>query len=311
MSGGELVLLTDHGGREGSRPKLAAAVEILTGTSPLAVDARHFMPGGAGRATVVDGRLRMEVPSEDLVAMPAAVLVYEIAPAERRGLEPFQRLLRRSGVVSLGLDVEAWRKATEKDLTVEQFARDGVPQMETVTLRQPRLDEAAAAFERLGGNVWARPTIGSGGSDVLHVTNDEQLLVALEYYEKLELDWLIARDASNFNPDGRRHQFRVIVLHGRVLRACEHVQRDPDAPCNEAQGAISTVLPVDELPPALARVAIAATASLGLPFSGVDLAVENGVVVFEVNVHPVIGEPGGLETMAVPYVQAHLDMLEG
>jgi hypothetical protein len=45
---------------------------------------------------------------------------------------------------------------------------------------------------------------------------------------------------------------------------------------------------------------------LGLPFGGVDLATENGGVVFEVNVHLTLDVPGGLESVAIPFVQAHL-----
>jgi hypothetical protein len=37
----------------------------------------------------------------------------------------------------------------------------------------------------------------------------------------------------------------------------------------------------------------------------VDLAVEHGGVVFEVNVHPVLDGPGGLESVAVPWVEAN------
>ncbi len=301
-----IALLTDHSSGEGSRDILVTAIELLTGSPPVSIDARHFMSGGTGRATLVDGRVRLEVASEGLVATPGVVIVYEIPPSERRRFEAFQCLLRGFGVVSLGLDAEACRRATEKDLTVERFLRDGIPHMETITLRRPSCEQAEDGFDRLGGDVWARPTIGLGGSDVFHVTTREQLLVALEHYEKLELDWLIARDAQNFDEQGRRHQFRVVVLEGRVVRACEHVQMDPDAPCNEAQGAASTVMLPDELPDGLASAAISATRSMGLPFSGVDLAVENGVVVFEVNVHPVFGTPRGLETVAVPYVEAHL-----
>jgi glutathione synthase/RimK-type ligase-like ATP-grasp enzyme len=94
-----------------------------------------------------------------------------------------------------------------------------------------------------------------------------------------------------------------------VVRACEHTQLDPDAPCNESQGAISTLLAINDLPARLAELAIAATKCLGLPFAGVDLAAENGGVVFEVNVHPMFGSVRGLETVAIPYVQAHLAML--
>ena len=306
MSTGDVVLLTDHSSLEGSRDILVTAVELVTGSAPLLVDARHFMSGGSGRASLVHGRLRLEVPAEGLVAAPGVVIIYEIPPPERRRLEAFQRLLHGFGVVSLGLDAEAGRLATEKDLTVERFIRDGVPHMETVALRRPSHEQAEDAFDRLGGDVWARPTVGLGGNDVFHVTTPEQLRAALEHYEKMEMDWLVTRDAQNFDAQGRRHQFRVVVLEGRVVRACEHVQMDPDAPCNEAQGAASTVMLPDDLPDGLASTAISATRSVGLPFSGVDLAVENGVVVFEVNVHPILTGPGALETVAMPYVEAHL-----
>jgi hypothetical protein len=79
---------------------------------------------------------------------------------------------------------------------------------------------------------------------------------------------------------------------------------DPDRA--ESRGALSTVIPVDDFPPDFSQLAISATRSLGLPFGGVDLAIENGGVVFEVNVHPVLDVPGGLETLAIPFVQAHL-----
>jgi ribosomal protein S6--L-glutamate ligase len=119
-------------------------------------------------------------------------------------------------------------------------------------------------------------------------------------------DWLVSRDARNMDPTGRRHQFRVVVLHDQVLRVCEHVQADPDAPCNESRGAVSTVVPIDDFPPEFSQLAVSATRSLGLPFGGVDLTIENGGVVFEVNVHPVLDVPGGVETLAIPFVRAHL-----
>ncbi|MGI8333234.1 ATP-grasp domain-containing protein [Actinomadura scrupuli] len=301
--------MTDHSSTEGSRATLATAVEMVTGRPPVLIDARHFMTGGSGRAQVVDGALRLEVPAEAVAVTPSAVLIYEIPPAARRRFEACQRLLRRYGAVSLGLDADAWRAATEKDLTVERFALDGIPQMRTISLSGPTPERAATAFERLGGDVWARPTVGMGGKDVFHVTTHEQLRDAARYYATAGLDWLVAEDANNFDRDGLRHQFRVVVLDGRVVRACEHVQARPDEACNEINGASSTLVAVDDLSPDLYDLAISATKSLGLPFGGVDLAVENGGVVFEVNVHPAFGSVGGLETVAVPYVEAHLAML--
>ena len=184
---GDIVLMTDFGSNEGSRPKLARAVKRLTGTPPVAVDARHFMNGGSGRATTAGRSLTLELPSGQ--------------------------------------------------------------------------------------------------------------------------DWLMSRDALNFNGDGLRHQFRVNVLGERVLRVCEHVQANPEAPCNELQGATSTALPNDALAPDLLRLAVTATRSLGLEFGGVDLALESGGVVFEVNVHPVLAADGGFESVAVPFVEAHLHAL--
>jgi glutathione synthase/RimK-type ligase-like ATP-grasp enzyme len=202
--------------------------------------------------------------------------------------------------------VDAWQAATDKHQTVVRFRRDGIPHMETIALCRPDPDSALDAFTRLGRDVWARPRTGAGGKDVFHVTTIEHLHDARRHYAASGQDWLVSRDARNMGHDGRRHQFRVVVLHDRVLRVSEHVQSDPDAPRNESRGAVCTTVPVDDFPPEFAQLAISATRSLGLPFGGVDLAIENGGVVFEVNVHPVIDVPGGLETLAIPLIQAHL-----
>ncbi|MBD0675708.1 RimK family alpha-L-glutamate ligase [Streptomyces sp. CBMA156] len=304
MARHDLVLLTDHSSTEGSRPVLAAATRTLTGREPVQLDARHFMTGGSGLIDTDDaGGLRLVAGGRTVTA--DTVIVYEIPPHRRRAFEDCQRRLRGCGARSLGTDAEAWRAATEKDATVARFVRDGVPHMPSIVLSRPSQEAAAEAFEELGGDVWARPCVGMGGDDVFHLTDRARLLAAVRYYERAGADWLIARDARNFLPDGRRHQYRVVVLHGRVVRAVEHVQADPDAPCNESRGAVSTVLDYTELPEGLAESAIAAAASTGLDLAGVDLAAESGGVVFEVNVHPAFGRRG-LEQVALPYVAAHL-----
>lgn len=309
MSDREIVLMTDHRSMEGSRAALAAAVELLTGRPPVLVDARHFLTGGAGRTYADGSAVRLEVPAQGIAVTPSAVLVYEVQPPERRRFEPFQRLLQRYGTVSLGTDAGAWRVATDKNLTTERFALHGIAHMETVTLARPSVDAAATAFDRLGRDVWARPALGTCGDDVLHITTFEQLFQALARYAELEQDWLISRDAGNFNAAGQRHQVRVSVLDGRAVQACEHVQARPDAPCNEAQGAACTPMPVDDLPLDVCELAVAATKAVGLRFGGVDLAVENGGAVFEVNVHPMLGSAHPSDSVAVPYVEAHLAML--
>lgn len=300
--------MTDHSSREGSRKVLSQAAERLTGNPPVSLDARHFLPGGSGKVTAVDGRLQLEVPAENLVLRPEALVIYEIPPQKRRGFEAVQRLLRAHGAVSLGLDVDSWRVATEKDLTVERFAREGIAQMETVSVSVD--SDAASVFEWLGRDVWARPIVGMGGSDVFHVTTDEQLHAATRYYAEADLRWLMARDANNFTPEGVRQQYRVVVLDGRVVYACEHVQAQPDAPCNETRGAVSTRLPLDDLPPELEQLAVSATKALGLDLGGVDVALVNGGVVFEVNVHPAFNTKIPIEeSFATPYIEAHLALL--
>jgi glutathione synthase/RimK-type ligase-like ATP-grasp enzyme len=234
------------------------------------------------------------------------LIIYEIPPVERRRLVAFQRQLSLQRPLTFGVDPDAWRNATDKRRTVECFHRDGIPHMETIALCDPDLGTALDAFERLGRDVWARPSVGAGGTDVFHLTTGKQLHAALRRYAASDQDWLLSRDAGNINKDGRRHHFRVVVLHDRVLRVCEHVQADPDAPCNESRGAASTVLPTKDLPSQYHCLAVAATRSLGLPFGGVDLATENGGAVFEVNVHPMLDVPAGLETVAIPFVEAHL-----
>lgn len=304
MARRDLVLLTDHSSTEGSRQVLAAAARMLTGREPVQLDARHFMTGGSGLIEADDaGGFRLEAGGRLVTA--DTVIVYEIPPHRRRAFEDCQRRLRGLGARSLGTDAEAWRAATEKDLTVGRFARDGVPHMPSIALSKPTPEDAADAFAALGGDVWARPCIGMGGDDVFHVTTRAQLDAATRYYARAGADWLIARDARNILPDGRRHQYRVVVLQGRVVRAVEHVQADPDAPCNESRGAVSTLLDCTELPDGLAESAVAAAASVGLDLAGVDLAAESGGVVFEVNVHPAFGRRG-LEQVALPYVAAHL-----
>ncbi|MFF1906963.1 RimK family alpha-L-glutamate ligase [Kitasatospora sp. NPDC058218] len=311
--------MTDHSSTEGSREILSTAVRALTGRAPVLFDARHFMTGGTGRISGggtgdpggAGGGLRLEVPGEGAAVTAEAVIVYEIPPHRRRDFEACQLLLRAHGARSLGTGVDAWRAATEKDLTVERFVRDGVPHMPTIAFSRPSPEAAAEAFDRLGGDVWARPTVGMGGNDVFHLTTGAQLAAAARYYAEAGADWLIARDARNFTAAGRRHQYRVVVLDGRVVRAVEHVQPDPDAPCNESRGAVSTVLAENELPAGLAELAISATKSLDLPLAGVDLAAESGGVVFEVNVHPQFGTVGGLESVAVPYAAAHLASTPG
>ncbi|WLW57224.1 ATP-grasp domain-containing protein [Streptomyces sp. SX92] len=303
-----IALIADPTSPEGCREYLAEAVEVLTGTPPVRIDARHFAAGGSGHGAPEGGRLRLRVPEQDLDVTPDAVVLYEIPPHRRRPLAAFQLLLRRHGVVTLAADPDAWRTATEKNLTVARLARDGVAQMETVVLSRPGPQDALAVFDRLGRDTWARPVVGTGGDDTFHITTEPALRQAVDFYAERGTDWLLSRDAGNITAEGHRHQFRVFVLGERIVHAREHIQPAADVPCNTCRGATPVHIAPEDLPPRLAELAVAATASVGLPFAGVDLAVENGGVVFEVNVQPAFVD-GELESVAVPYIRAHLDAL--
>ncbi|MFE4518516.1 RimK family alpha-L-glutamate ligase [Kitasatospora sp. NPDC056783] len=300
----DLVLLTDHSSTEGGRQVLAAAVRTLTGREPVQLDARHFMAGGSGRIEPDDtGGIRLVAGDRAVTA--DTVIVYEIPPHRRHAFADCQRQLRGHGVRSLGSDAEAWRAATEKDVMVARFGRDGVPHLPGIVLSRPSPEAVAEAFAELGGDVWVRPRVGAGGDDVFRVTTRCRLAAVARHYARAGTDWLIARDVRNFLPDGRRYQYRVVVLRGCVVRVVELVQTDPDAPCDESRGAVPRLLDYNELPDGLAESAVAAAASLGLDLAGVDLAAESGGVVFEADVHPAFGRRG-LEQVALPYVAAHL-----
>jgi hypothetical protein len=124
---------------------------------PTLVDPRHFLTGGGGRVTTVEGVLQLEAPAENLVGTPSMVIVYEIPPSQRRRLEDFQQALRRGGTICLGTETDAWRAATEKNLTVEQFRRDGIPRMETISLTRLTLEAAAEASALSGATSGRRP----------------------------------------------------------------------------------------------------------------------------------------------------------
>ena len=74
--------------------------------------------------------------------------------------------------------------------------------METIALHQPDPGTALNAFERLGRDVWARPNVGAGGTDVFHLTTRKQLHAALLHYAASDQDWLLSRDARNLTSDG-------------------------------------------------------------------------------------------------------------
>ncbi|MGH3829614.1 MAG: hypothetical protein ACRDRS_04035 [Pseudonocardiaceae bacterium] len=68
-----------------------------------------------------------------------------------------------------------------------------------VAFQRQLVPEGPSSFGRLGRDVWARPAVGAGGTDVFHLTTREHLSAARRRYAALEQDWLLSRDARNVN----------------------------------------------------------------------------------------------------------------
>ncbi|CAM5668467.1 hypothetical protein SGLAM104S_01124 [Streptomyces glaucescens] len=214
------------------------------------------------------------MPEERLDVVPYVVVLYEIPPHRRRSLARFSGCWNGTTSSPSAPGPPPGARPPRRTAPWSGSAATASP-----TWRPPRCPaaphEAAAAFDKLGRDTWALPAVGTGGDDTFHITTEEQLEHAAAYYAERGTDWLLSRDAAT-SAHGRRHQFRVFVLHGQVVHAREHIQPEPDTPCNTCQGATPVHIAPADLPAPLARLAVAATASVGLPFAGVDLAIEHG-----------------------------------
>ncbi|WP_280465411.1 ATP-grasp domain-containing protein [Nocardia brasiliensis] len=281
---------------------MEVAIKRVTGRWPVCLDSRRFAAGGDGCGKIIDGHLILDAARGFTPIRPSAVLVYEIPPLARSALGSFLDILRSYGVDSA--DSSSWRNASEKDRTIECFVRDGIPHPETIVLNAQGSHAMFSAFERLGGDVWTRPTVGMGGTGVFHVTDRGQLSAAAAYYERAGTSWMLSRNVANLTAAGARQSYRVVILNDVPVRASEHLQPNPDLPTNAAAGASVTPLAPSQLPDGIVEIAASATRSLGLRFGGVDVA-RHGPTVFEVNVHPTL-TIAHLDSVAIPWVR---DML--
>ncbi|MEC3981658.1 ATP-grasp domain-containing protein [Amycolatopsis sp. H20-H5] len=237
------------------------------------------------------------------------MLVYEIPPERRTHLGGLMTALAQCGLTAEVNAAGGWRDATEKDRTIICFQRDGVPTAETIVLQGGDADRAEATFRQLGSDVWIRPSVGTSGRDVVHVTTSEKARAIARSYTHRPEPWLMSRDAGNLTARGERQSLRIVILGDRPLWAVEHIQPNADEPTNEAAGAVSTPVPLENLPASLIEAAVAAVRSVGLRFGGVDLASAT-CSVFEVNVHPLLLPERHLDTVAVPWVEDQLQSIE-
>ena len=307
MDTGDIALLTDHSSGEGSRDILVTAIELLTG-SPPRVDRRpalHVGGDGEGdprrRAGPTRGGVRgpggdtgrgdrLRDPALGTTALrgipaPAARFRGRLPGSRRRGLSPGHREGpdRRT--------VPARRRSPHGDDHVAStVTRAGGGRLRPARWRRlGETDDRSGRQRRLPRH---HPRAAARRPRALR----EVGVGLADRSGRPEL-----RRTGSAPPVPRRRP-------GGSGHAGVRARPDwtPTHPATRPRAASRPSYSAKDLPDELASAAISATRALGLPFSGVDLAVENGVVVFEVNVHPVFGTPRGLETVAVPYVEAHL-----
>lgn len=102
----------------------------------------------------------------------------------------------------------------------------------------------------------------------------------------------------------KTHEYRVIVLQGRVIAMSERFPENPkDIAWNFAQGSSSKKIPRREWIVPICITAIRAVQRLGLDFGAVDLATtkDGRVVVFEANTAPGIQKPSALIKLAIAF----------
>jgi RimK family alpha-L-glutamate ligase len=168
----------------------------------------------------------------------------------------------------------AIERTVDKSWASAVLAAAGVPTPPTIVCE--RYEGAMQAFDRLGGDVVAKPLFGAMGNGIVRVEDRD---LAHRVFRALELERAVYYVQRTFAPAGRR-DVRVLVVAGQVAGAMERVSDSWRA--NIARGARPR--PV-ALSAAEGELALAAAAALEADVAGVDLLVapDGEIVVVEVN----------------------------
>lgn len=186
-------------------------------------------------------------------------------------------VLRALGVAALN-EPDAIRVGRDHWRTARALAAAGVPHPETVAGSEPEA-LAAAAAAALGFPVVVKQRASRRGVGVIRCAGAAELEAVLDSL------WRVGDEAvvQRFCPPGGVSR-RVLVLDGEPLGATEHRAAAGEFRANAARGAAVRAVVLDD---ELTRLALAATAALGLGFAGVDLIPDgDGWVVGEVNPSP-------------------------
>ncbi len=186
-------------------------------------------------------------------------------------------VLRALGVAALN-EPDAIRVGRDHWRTARALAAAGVPHPETVAGSEPEA-LAAATAAALGFPVVVKQRASRRGVGVIRCAGAAELEAVLDSL------WRVGDEAvvQRFCPPGGVSR-RVLVLDGEPLGATEHRAAAGEFRANAARGAAVRAVVLDD---ELTRLALAATAALGLGFAGVDLIPDgDGWVVGEVNPSP-------------------------
>jgi RimK family alpha-L-glutamate ligase len=196
----------------------------------------------------------------------------------------------------------AIERSVDKFLASALLARASVPTPRTVACE--RAEDAAAAFEELGGDVVVKPLFGSMGFGLARLEDPD---VADRVFRALEIERAIYYLQETVEHDGR--DVRAMVVGERVIGAIERVGEGWRT--NLAKGGTATAV---TLTAEQEELCLRAVAALGADYAGVDLlrAQDGREYVVEVN-----GIPGwqgferatGVDVAAA--IVGHLETLTG
>ncbi|OUU24700.1 MAG: hypothetical protein CBC13_03090 [Planctomycetia bacterium TMED53] len=203
------------------------------------------------------------------------------------------RALEMQGIPLLD-SATALELARDKFETLMRLKSCGLPVPHTELVRD--LDQLADAVDRVGGTpVVIKPLHGSQGQGAILAESSAAAVSMMQSVLFQSREFLLQEYI-----ECRGEDIRVIVVEGEVVTAMKRRAPAGDFRSNLARGGSASIVEVTE---EMTRLALNATAAVGLRCSGVDLLFgDQGPVIVEVNGSPGLG---GIEKVSGVDVASH------
>ncbi|MCX5661876.1 MAG: RimK family alpha-L-glutamate ligase [Planctomycetota bacterium] len=185
--------------------------------------------------------------------------------------------------------------AVDKYLSLALMVEAGLPVPETEVWQ--RWEDAAGAFERLGGDVVVKPIFGSEGFGITRATDADTAARIFAALERIGSVIYLQRFIDHGGVD-----YRLLVLGGRVLGAMRRT-REGDWRTNIARGGKGEAIAPDA---AMERFAVAAARACAAEAAGVDIAIDRAGEAFVLEVNAV---PGWRELTRVTGIDVAAEVL--